>query len=740
MKKISLNDGWQFWQLPGGSIDCPPAPEGPAQTVTLPHTWYDDDAETPYRGLTRYRKALPIDPAWRGKALFLDIPGADNHAKVYLNGILSAEHKGGYSAFRVPVPAEALDADMLDIQIDLTNAVCDDISPLAGDFTIFGGLYRGVNLLVGECAHFDVCYYGTDGVLARTELDAAGRGLVHIEPHTVGAENGRVRYALTAPDGTPAAEQEAGTGESVTLTVEHPHLWNGKADPALYQLKAELLWGGAVTDTVCKNMGFRRIRMEADRGFFLNGEHLRLRGVAKHQDFAGKFNAVSEADIDRDFALIREVGANALRLSHYQHPQHTYDLCDREGYVVWAEVPMLKLTRSAALLENIRRQLTELVLQNLHHPSICFWGIQNEIGIYRDTPDMHEDLAGMRKLVNELDPGRLVTAANLYSVKFKSGLNHGTDMVGYNIYFGWYYGQMQDYDDFLDRFHAANPEMPLGISEYGVDANTALHSTEPKVQDYSEEYQALFHETVYPIFERKPYLWGSFVWNMFDFSSALRKDGGLRNLNGKGLVTYDRTTRKDAFYYYKARWSEEPFVHLCGKRFAKRTGEGMEVKFYTNQPEAALFVNGRAVGTRPNNGNGTVVFADVPLQMGQNTLRVTAGPCIDEAVFTRQETEEPSCRLPGNNAGGPVKNWFLTADTLTREGYCSVEDTANDLLLNPAAAAVLEEKLPQLYRVMTQQDAIPLGLGLKRLLSLSKVEPELVKELNAALNQIPAQD
>ena len=739
MKTISLNQNWQFWQLPG-SIDCPSAPETAAQTVTLPHTWYDDDAETPCRGLTLYRKQLPVDPAWREKAAYLDIPGADNHAKIYLNGVFSAEHKGGYSAFRVPVPAEALGREMLDIEIYLSNAVCEDISPLAGDFTVFGGLYRGVNLLVGEKAHFDVCYYGTDGVLARTEVDEAGRGIVTIEPHTVGTEGAEIRYTLTAPDGTPAAERTAPAGESVTLIVEQPHLWNGKADPALYEFRAELLCNGAVTDTVCKTVGFRRIRMTADHGFFLNDAPLRIRGVAKHQDFAGKFNAVTEADIDRDFALIREVGANALRLSHYQHPQHTYDLCDREGYVVWAEVPMLKMTRSPALLENIRQQLTELVLQNLHHPSICFWGIQNEIGIYRDTPDMYENLAGMRRLVNELDPGRLVTAANLYSVKFGSGLNKCTDMIGYNIYFGWYYGQMQDYDGFLDRYHAANPEMSLGISEYGVDANPALHSAEPQVQDYSEEYQALFHETVYPIFESKPYLWGSFVWNMFDFSSALRKDGGLRNLNGKGLVTYDRATRKDAFYYYKAKWSEEPFVHLCGKRFAKRTEETIDVKIYTNQPEVTLFVNGKAMQTRPNNGNGTAVFAGVPLRMGENALRVTAGPCTDETVVTWQEAEEPSYRLPGAKAGGPVKNWFLSADTLTREGYCSVEDTANDLLLNPAAAAVLAEKLPQLYRMMTEQEAIPLGLGLKRVLGISKVEPELVKEVNDALNQIPAQE
>lgn len=739
MIQISLNEGWEFAKLPESTIEAPCAPKEPGERVDLPHTWYDDAAEQAYRGLTRYAKRLPLRPEWQGKTLLLDFPAADNHAKVYLNGQLAGEHRGGYSAFRVEIPAAARVGEAVEIEVYLSNAVCDDISPLAGDFTIFGGLYRGVNLLVAEPTHFDRCYYGTDGVLARATVDAAGQGVVRMEPHIICTEPAQVRYTLWAADGTVAARKTAGPDALVTLTVEHPTLWNGKKDPALYRLEAELLCGERVVDVTSKTIGFRRIALDAEQGFFLNGAHLRLHGVAKHEDFGGCFNAVGERELDRDFALIREVGANALRLSHYQHPQAAYDRCDREGYVVWAEVPLLKLTRNPALLANIRQQLTELVLQNLHHPSICFWGIQNEIGIYRDTPDMYEALAGLRQLVEELDGSRFVTAANLYTVKLKSGLNKGTDMIGYNIYFGWYYGQMQDYDTFLEKYHAANPQVPFGISEYGADANTALHAETPQVQDYSEEFQALFHETVYPIFESKPYLWGSFVWNMFDFSSALRKDGGLRNQNGKGLVTYDRTIRKDAFYYYKAKWSAEPFVHLCSQRFAKRAAETIDVKVYTNQPQVTLWLNGQVLSTQAGNGNGTVLFAKVPLRMGENTLRAVAGPYEDGCVFTRQEQEEPAYRLPGARAGGAVKNWFLGADSLAREGYCSVEDTANDLLQNPAAAAVLKEAVPKLYQVMTEQDTIPLGLALQRILSLSKLEKDAVLALNAKLNEIPAE-
>ncbi len=705
------------------------------QLIDLPHTWYDDGADSAYRGLTLYHKQLAIRPEWCGKTLFLDIPGADNHAKVYLDDQFAAEHKGGYSAFRVGIPTKT-ECDLIDIKIYLSNAVCEDISPLSGDFTIFGGLYRGVNLLVGESTHFDVCYYGTDGVLARASVDGNGDGVLRIDPHVTGNEAAVIHYMLYDADGAIVAEKTAPADRQVGLTVKHPVLWNGKTNPYCYRLDAELVYNGAVLDFISKTIGFRTIELDAEKGFFLNGEHLRLCGVAKHEDFGGCYNAVTSAEINRDFELIREVGANALRLSHYQHPQDTYDHCDHDGYVVWSEVPMLKMTQNPASIANINQQLTELILQNLHHPSICFWGIQNEIGMFRDSADMHANLAQMTALVRELDPGRFVTAANLYTVKLKSALNRGTDMIGYNIYFGWYYGKMQDYDAFLDRYHAVNPTVPFGISEYGVDANPALHAQEPQVQDYSEEYQSLFHETVYPIIESKPYLWGSFVWNMFDFSSAMRKEGGLRNLNGKGLVTYDRKIRKDAFYYYKAKWSTEPFVHLCSKRFAKRTVRQIDLKAYTNQPEATLYLNDREIATVSNDGNGTICFAGVDLRNGENEVRVVAGQCKDCAVFLKQENEELTYRLKNSNAGGTVKNWFLASDSLVKEGYYSLENTANDLLENKETAAVLQEFLPELYKLMIEKDVIPLGLTMKSILSRNRPSEDVVKNLNERLNSI----
>jgi beta-galactosidase len=357
--------------------------------------------------------------------------------------------------------------------------------------------------------------------------------------------------------------------------------------------------------------------------------------------------------------------------------------------------------------------------------------------MFKDAPYMHAQCAVLHELCKTLDPGRCSACANLYPLKPKSRLNEITDLVGYNIYFGWYYGQMTDYADYLDRFHKARPMLPLGISEYGVDSNLALHSEQPHIKDYSEEYQALWHETVYPQIEAKPWLWGSFVWNMFDFSSARRNEGGVKFVNGKGLVSRDRQTKKDAFYYYKARWSDEPFVHLCGHRFQKRCRERIDVKVYTNRPSVQLWLGASCIAEGENDGNGTVLFRDVPLALGENRLGARSGELYDSLIFERVETPEESYRLPGED-GGEVKNWFLT-DNYTRQGYFSVNDTANDVLDEPAARAVLEKYVPGLVKIMTEKNVIPLGLTIKSILShdADPAEAEAItKKINAELNEI----
>lgn len=733
MKTISLNDSWKFRKLPGRTLDSAPdlsPDEANAQTVSLPHTWYSES--DPYKGLCVYEKTVP---APEGKALFLSFDAADQSCRVFCNGVFCGGHRGGYSRFRLPVPAEAL-ADTLRLQVFVENPVNEDICPSFGDFTVFGGLYRGAELLVCGDDHFDRCFCGTDGLIVRASLDVRGDGLLHLEPHAVCRKDARIAYTVTDEEGAAVCAGKGAADAELALCVEKPRLWNGRGDAHLYTVRAELLVDGAAVDAVELRTGFRRVELTADRGLLLNGRPYPLRGVAKHQDFGGVFCAVGETNIREDFDLITEIGASAVRLSHYQHPQAAYERCDELGLLAWAEIPMLKMTESRALMENTEQQLKELILQNIHHPAIFCWGIQNEIAMFKDAPYMHDNCRELHAIVKALDPDRASAAANLYPLKAKSQLNAITDMIGYNIYFGWYYGEMGDYGAYLDKMHAARPALPFGVSEYGVDANLALHSKEPRVKDYSEEYQALWHEAVYPQIESRPWLWGSFVWNMFDFSSDRRDEGGQRGVNAKGLVSHDRKTRKDAFYYYKAKWSDEPFVRITGRRYAERAQERIPVKVYTNLPEVTLEAGGevRTAAVR----NGTAIFEDVPLAMGENRLTASAGACADSIVLTRVEQEPESYRLPDTGAGA-VRNWFLAEDSYKKEGFFSLEDTANDLLGNPQTREIVRRAVPALYKVMTEKNVIPLGLTLKNILSRDAGGLDL-KALNAELNKVPNED
>lgn len=736
MKQFSINTGWQFAKLPGVSIAAP-SPDGAAwETLDLPHTWYCDDDQ--YRGVAVYQKTVEVD-CGPDQSLILEIGAADHTVRAFAGGVELGLHKGGYSRVRFAVPAECVGNGKIDLTLYVDNGVTEDVSPLAGDFTVFGGLYRGVSLLVTEKSHFDYLYHATDGVIVRTSVAEDGSGVLCVEPHAAAEGAASIRYTLRDPDGSAAARFEGPAHDPQRAVIPSVRLWNGKAGPALYTLEAELEVGGAVVDRTAVTTGFRKIAIDPDTGFFLNGSHMRLNGVAKHQDFAGCYCAVTEREIDRDFDLIAEVGANAVRLSHYQHPQYTYDKCDRAGLVVWAEIPMLKMTENPALQENARQQMTELILQNIHHPSICFWGVQNEIAMFRDAAFVHENIKALYDLTKALDPDRIVTCANLHPLKAKSRLNHLTDMVGYNIYFGWYYGKMEDYGPYLDGLHRELPQMPLGVSEYGVDCAAWLHAENPLVKDYSEEFQALFHETVYPIIQSKPYLWGSFIWNFFDFSSSRRNEGGQKFINAKGLVTFDRETKKDAFYYYKAKWSDESFLHIRERRFAKRCRDAVDVKVYTNLPQVTLVLpDGETVSARTD-GNGCAVFPGVALSEGKTTFTVTAdgndGNFTDCVTFEKVSEPEQSYILPDSGAGTTVQNWFLGEDDIDTDSYFSLKDRAEDILENEQAHAVLKKYLPGLTSVL-ERGVIPLGLAMTSILGRNTPRDVDLKELNLELMKI----
>lgn len=732
MKRISITDHWMFCRLSDMPLDEIRLPVPVLQSLTpviLPHV--DTENGQPIQGLSLYRREIQTEAGW--KNCFVEFEAVDQSCRVFINSEEAGRHQGGYSRFRVPVPAKVLEEESFELNVIADNRVNEHVSPHFGDFTVCGGIPRPVSLLLCEDVHFDYLYYGTDGLILRTDLDEEGNGILTAEPHTVGAEKATLILTVYDSEGREILTRESSPSEVTTLNIRSAEKWNGRKNPALYSVEASLVQEGRILDTVRLQTGFRKVTANGE-GLRLNGAPCFLKGVAKHQDRAEVFTAVSGGQIAEDFDLIDEIGANAVRLSHYQHPQAAYDECDRRGILCWAEIPMLKMTEDEALLENAKQQLTELILQNIHHPSVYCWGIQNEIAMFRDAPFMHERCRILNSLAKELDPGRLTACANLYPVPPESQLNGITDIVGYNYYFGWYYGEFADYGKYLDAFHAARPVVTVGISEYGADANLALHSREPKVKDYSEEYQALYHESVYPFLRERSWLWGSYVWNMFDFSSARRNEGGTKGVNAKGLVTRDRKIRKDAFYYYKAQWSGEPFLHICGERYKIRDTDHICVKIYTNCPEAALTVNGSTFATGKNNGNGTVIFENVPLQEGENTLRAACGSNLDEAVVTRAEKEPEGYRLPDDGQDRNVLNWFLQEEQ--KEDCYSIMDTAQQIMESADAREVIREALPGLYEILEAGTIIPMGLTMKSVLSRDCKDPEQIQRINKALQEI----
>lgn len=729
---LNWNEGWLFAKCERAAVD--PAAPVSGEGVTLPHTWYADGDY--YQGDAVYQKRFSL-PLREGRHAFLRFDGVDKTCEVFLNSARVGAHEGGYTRFAVELTEALREGENL-LTVFVNNAKGETVSPLSGDFTIFGGLYRKVELLVTEEAYFDPCFFGTEGVLFRSAV-SDGVGSVAAEPHLGGALSDalHLRYTLRAPSGELAAQAETGINETAALSVADPVLWNGKKAPALYEARAELFRGETCLDSVSLRLGFRSFCVDADKGFFLNGEHLKLHGVAKHQDTAGVFSAAGEADWQKDFALLEEIGANTVRLSHYPHAHRVYELCDEAGLVVWAEIPLLKLTMNDALLENNKQQLTEMIYQNLHHPSICFWGIQNEIAIFGEKPYMVERLGILNDLAHRLDPSRLTTSANLNSVLSDSPLNRITDVQAYNIYYGWYYGEMSDHAAFLDEFHRVNPTVPLGISEYGVDCNPRFHSAEPKVNDYSEEYQALYHETVYPYMAQRDFVWGSYIWNMFDFVSAIRNAGGVFARNIKGLVSFDRETKKDSFYYYKAQWSEKPFIHIAEKRFINRAAETMTLKVYSNLPELTLSFAGQSMSCRSD--TGVFRFEGCPLSENGTEYAVTGGACEDRAVFCRVAEPDESYVFVDTNVGINVRNWFVDEAEEARlfpEDAYSLRDTMEDLLAVPEIMAVIDRMTPDIGKLM--RDGIP-TYSLEATIRFAKPDytEDEIKALNEALIRFP---
>lgn len=733
-KIITLDTGWLFSTCEPDGNHIPVAKEW--QSVRLPHVWNKENANE--MGPRLYHFNLKLEQSSEENQYYLDFGAVAGACTVWLNGAELGHHRGGYARFRFSLRDAAHSGDN-ELIVLADNTRYQDIAPLGGDFNNYGGIYRPVQLICVNRAHFDLLYYGTTGLRVKPNTD----GSVQVESRLTGIRPGmQVKYTIW---NGPVIEAEAilpAEDCTAILKVQNPHLWNGKEDPHLYSCSAQLIADQVCIDEVSLNFGFRSIKMSPDTGFVLNGNHMSINGVAKHQDFEGVGCATSKEQLDEDMALIMELGANAVRLSHYQHPDYFYDLCDRNGLMVWAEIPMLGMPDgNDGVMENAKQQMKELILQCMHHPSIICWGIQNEIAMMGESLEMYRKTEALNALVHELDSTRLTAGANLYCVKNNSQLNYITDMVGYNIYFGWYYDEMVDFKVFFDKFREDNPQVSLGVSEYGVDCSVTLHSSTPKRKDYSEEFQALYHETVYPIIKERKWLWGSFIWNMFDFGSAMRDEGGTKGKNCKGLVTFDRKVKKDSFYYYKAWWSDEPFVYLTGKRYEKHCEETMTVKVYSNLKEVSLQVNGCLFATL--RGSKVFEFKDVPLLDGENKITALTGEYKDSMIIRRVAEPEQSYIYIDPNPGFNVKNWFtmeLKEEDLFPENRYSIMDTIHTLSSNPEVWEFLNQEIPAITN-NPRTMAMPAMTLLRIFNRMSgQFEEDFVKEINNKLNQIPKLD
>ena len=461
------------------------------------------------------------------------------------------------------------------------------------------------------------------------------------------------------PDGTKVLFAIEGVGEQTTAVqggkavtvfhIENVHLWDGVADPYLYSIAASLPDG----DAVAVNFGCRKIDFKPDTGFWLNGRNVRLVGAARHQDRAGIGNALTAAEHEEDMQILRDMGANTVRLAHYQHAQYFYDLCDKYGLVVWAEIPYITEHLPEATA-NTLSQMEELVLQNYNHPSIICWGLSNEITV---TTGVTENLTANHRLLNELchrlDATRPTTMAHAFMLDPNDPFVQLPDICSYNLYYGWYLGELQQNDEFFDTFHKNHPDRVIGLSEFGADANPAYQSARPECGDWSESYQAVYHEHMLKMWSERPYIWAMHVWNGFDFGADGRGEGGKPGQNQKGLVTFDRKTKKDSFYLYKAWWSSDPFVHICSKRFQQRAQKTITVKVYSNQPSVTLKVNGKELAT--SQGKDHVFTFRVPLE-GEVKVEAVAGKCRDKAVFTHVDTPNPDYKLK-KSKNQQASNW-----------------------------------------------------------------------------------
>ncbi len=718
-KVIDFSEDWKFTK------------EGKSETVSLPHCWNAVDGQEGaeyYRGQCVYEKELGSVPEG---TTYIEVGAANSVSAVYVNGKAVGEHRGGYSLFRYDI-TKYLSGSGDKIKITVDNSDFDDVYPSTADFTFYGGIYRPVKIITDLAQ----CYFsltdGLCGIYADTVKDDEG-WQVNIMAFVRGDKAGKtVRYTLYSKDGEAIAQAEASAeSPNAQLEAENPVLWNGVENPYLYTLKGEILADGETIDCAETRIGFRTVEFDSEKGCFLNGKHIKLKGVSRHQDRYHMGNALTAKEHVEDLEIIRDIGANSIRLAHYQHDQIFYDTCDEMGFLVWAEVPVISRF-SDKKIRNSKSQLRELISQNRNHPCIFCWGIQNEISMGGKSKPLVKFLREMNDLAHSLDPSRPTTSAQVMMCDPNSELNKITDIQGYNIYFGWYLRTADAIDKWLDKFHEDNPKVKLCLSEYGAEGIIKYQSPNGGVQgDYSETYQARLHEHYARAIGERQWLWGSYVWNMFDFGAANRDEGGVKGRNNKGLVTFDRKVRKDSFYVYKAFWSDEPFVHIGGERYVQRKCGETVIPVYSNFPEVTLSVNGEEFALPCDR---VVYFDKAVIKEGENVITAKAGDCVHSLTVIGAEEDDPSYRMPGD-AHSFVKNWFGSDSEEIKPDYFSVNDKVGDLLKSPDVISLLEtasimKKVPPFALALIKPFKV------KTLLKIAKIDDGMKDIANQYLQTI----
>jgi len=737
---INFNKAWAFSK----TSEIPAVMPKDWEQVDLPHTWNaidgQDGGNDYFRGVACYVKELCKEELPKADRYYLEFHGANTSAVLYINGAETARHDGGYSTWRVDVTDQLTGQDLIVVTVD--NGVNDRVYPQNADFTFYGGLYRDVNILAVKETHFDLDYYGGPGIKVTPEVTGADAKVLVEVFVTNPKENQKIVYTLHNADGMVAAEKVS-ADSTAELVIEDVHLWHGRKDPYLYTATARIMDEDKELDSVQTRFGCRTFRIDPENGFILNGEEYPLRGVSRHQDRWGVGNALLPEHHEEDIALICEVGATTIRLAHYQHDQYFYDLCDEKGLIVWAEIPYIS-SHMPNGRENTISQMKELIVQNYNHPSIVVWGLSNEITISGSDEDLLENHRILNDLAHEMDKTRLTTIACVSMCDMDDPYVQIPDVVSYNHYFGWYGGDTSMNGPWFDRFHEKHPDIPIGCSEYGCEALN-WHTSNPDQGDYTEEYQAYYHEElIKQLFFRK-YIWATHVWNMFDFGADARSEGGENGQNHKGLVTFDRKYKKDAFYAYKAWLSDEPFVHICGKRYIDRVEDVTKVTVYSNQPQVELFANGKSLGIKKCPEH--FFYFEVP-NSGETRLTAVAGACRDESVIRKVDVFNEAYRLVEK---GSIINWFeITAPA----GYFSINDKIGVILETEEGRKAFTEFVGPIFKGMSGEgqktDVGPLmqmlnGFTILRMINMmgtgimggETITKEQVLAFNEKLNQIP---